>query len=121
MSAIESKNATIAVLPRVAGRRVSLAITGVVFFTIIFASPLLLAGWGSMLVNVAAVFYGFKHCIWLMSPNVTRHATLRERFEFYFLSPAFDLHAFLDRSAKPPSWRKWCVAFCETLAGALVL
>jgi Membrane bound O-acyl transferase family len=87
-----------------------------------FASPLLLVGWASMLVNCAAIFLLLKHSVWTLSPRASRSASPRERAEFYLLWPGMDVAAFLTRSPPPtrnPYAFDWAAAVVKVVLAAV--
>lgn len=81
------------------------------------ATPWILAGWASMLVNCAAIFLALKHAVWLAAGSAARHATSADRLAFYTCWPGFDVGAFVGSNVAAdsiPRVRDWLAAIVKT-------
>src|SRR5262245_24251362 len=90
------------------------ALPAAFLLAIVFASPHVLPGWASMLVNCGALLLGLKHYVWLASPTSTHNATTPERIKFYLLWPGMDVAAFLNRQAAVPRLSNWIASLANT-------
>jgi alginate O-acetyltransferase complex protein AlgI len=115
------ENTTIGILnerSEISTRRWSLVAVWAMLAVFAFVTPRLVPGWGSTLLNCFALIFVLKHSVWLASKNVINSATFADRVKFYLLWIGFDLPAFLDRTASPPSAAAWFAAAGRTAASA---
>jgi hypothetical protein len=99
----------------------SLVALWTILAVVAFITPRLAPGWSSALLNCFALIFVLKQSVWLASENVTRNASIADRAKFYLLWIGFDLPAFLDHTASPPSASAWVAAAARIAASAGLL